>query len=82
MPFVVFGCSGYFGFPDWRRSWFSPFEMPLMAFGFLCCLTAPWFAGGRIWRRLVWSGFAILGFLAATLIASLTTLVAFGLPMD
>jgi hypothetical protein len=82
MPFVVFGCSGYIGFPDWRRTWFSRFEMPLMALGFLCCLTAPWFAGGSIGRRSLWSGLAIIGFLAASLIASLTALIAFGIPRD
>jgi hypothetical protein len=82
MPFVVFGCSGYFGFPDWRHSWFDSFQVPLMALGLLCCVVAPFLAAGSIWRRLSWAGLSLFGFAAATFVASISTLVAFGLPMD
>jgi hypothetical protein len=82
MPFVVLGCSGYFGFPDWRHSWFDPFPIPLMALGLLCCVVAPFLAAGSMWRRLAWAGVSLIGFAVATFLAAVSMLVAFGFPID
>jgi hypothetical protein len=82
IPFVNFGFTGYFGYPDWRHSWFDPYQVPLFILGFSCNLFAPLFVRFSWRRRLTLLLYSVGAHIVSFVLAMVITLFIFGPPID
>jgi hypothetical protein len=82
LPIVIFGVSGYAGYPGGKPSWFSPFELPLMGISILCCCIVPLFVKGSLWRRFFLLMIAFGALAVAVLIGVIASMAVFGLPVS